>query len=226
MIKTNLRTVTVGIALLVGMALGLTVPKQAAATSYLYELALHPSGSSTFLSCGWHSGACWDAPTPVPSGPALDWKPQQDPVHSGFAVYFVAKTAASGGQAAAGTAQKITEFNQQCKHYVRVDIKDPGGTIRARTRYVHTLIYGTSGGWFAINSGYYPQTTNQRVGTTVGEPGCAWNGYHVHHEYGWNFSATANYPDEDRCNWSNVSYECGYYSTHIYPSALTSWWYP
>jgi len=213
-------------AFLLGVTLGLAVPKNASATSYLYSLALHPSGDSQFLSCGWHSGACWDYPTPVASGPALDWKPQQDPYYSDFPVYFKAKTAASGGQASAGTAVKVIQANTQCSHIVRVDIKDLGGSKKADTRYLHTKLYGTDGGAYTLNSGYFPVTTNTRIGTAVSESGCAWTGYHVHHERGLNFSGTTYYPDENYCNWSNVPGQCGYKATDTYPAALTSWYYP
>lgn len=49
----------VGIAVLIGAMAGLTVPKETKAVNYSVYIELWPGGSSD-LTCGWHSGICYD----------------------------------------------------------------------------------------------------------------------------------------------------------------------
>lgn len=55
-----------------GIGFAILIPKPAAATSYDYYVELWPGGSST-LTCGWHTGPCYDDDSLVSSGNALDW---------------------------------------------------------------------------------------------------------------------------------------------------------
>lgn len=75
------------LATVVGAFAGLLVPKSTSAVS-LYNVYVHPTADT--LTCGWHGGACWDYPTYVPSGWALDWRTIL--AGSSFNVYFFVKS--------------------------------------------------------------------------------------------------------------------------------------
>jgi hypothetical protein len=75
-----------GLAVALGLLAGIMAPKPSSAVS-LYNVYVHPTADT--LTCGWHQGACWDYPTVVPSGWALDWKPCVG--NSSFTVYLFTK---------------------------------------------------------------------------------------------------------------------------------------
>lgn len=206
----------------VGLLLAALVPKPAKATQTTYYLDLHPTAS--YLTCGWHSGPCWDYPTPVASGWALDWG--TSPAGS-FNTYFYSKSSNGLGYSNAGTAEVFYDTGT-CKHWTYAVIRDPGRNWHADALYQHT-ISTTTGNTFTIASGTYPQTTSYVVGYTAYESGCAWYGYHVHEESGggWASRLTGNYADEDNCNWPkrNVNNSCGTKDIDTYAMLSTSWTY-
>lgn len=208
------------LALSAGLFVAALVPKSAQATPTTYYLDLHPTAN--FLTCGWHDGACWDYPTPVASGWALDWATSPA---GAFNAYFYTKSSNGLGYSNAGTGT-VSYVADYCQNYTYVVIKDPGGNWHADALYVHTEAT-THGISFTISSGTYPQTTSYELGETASEDGCAWTGYHVHEQTGGGFTTrlTSNYPDEDNCNYPNNSAQCGIKDIDTYAMLSTSWTY-
>lgn len=95
--KSKLVQLGLPVAML-GLALGLLVPKQAGATTYYsVNIQLWPGGSSD-LTCGWHGGPYVNNDATVQSGLALDWAPSST-------ISFYVKTLSDGsGFAYAGVA--------------------------------------------------------------------------------------------------------------------------
>ncbi len=203
-----------------GLILGTLAPRPTQAISTNYYLDLHPTAN--YLTCGWHDGACWDYPTPVASGWALDWT--TSPVGS-FNAYFYSKSSNGMGLPNAGTAT-VAYTGGTCVNYTYCVIRDPGGNWHADALYVHTTST-TTGSSFTIASGTYSQTTSYQLGYTANESGCSWTNYHVHQQSGggWATRLTGNYPDEDYCNSPNNAGQCGVKDINAYAMLTTSWTY-
>ncbi len=206
-------------ALGVGLTAGALFPKGTQALATTYYLDLHPTANN--LTCGWHSGACWDYPTPVASGWALDWA--TSPVGA-YSVFFYTKSSNGAGYSVSGTATVSYDEFGSCKHWTYGVIRDNTGTWRADAKYVHA-ISTTTGNVISIASGVWPQTTSYILGYTANESGCAWTNYHTHQESGGGWPNRLSYPDEDTCNAPNKPDECGIYDIDTYPMLGTSWTY-
>jgi hypothetical protein len=188
---------------LVGVILGLLAPKAAGAVTYSVYIQLWPSGGST-LSCGWHSGPCYDDDSRVSSGAALDWSP------SSTVSFFSKSSTDSGVYAIAGTATIAVVSQSSCSHNVRADLKDNNSLQRASATYVHTANSVSNGTVIDINTQQYNLvSTTSAIGSTANETGCGdtWSGYHVHQEgsSGWTL---ANYPNHSTCNRPNITTDC------------------
>jgi hypothetical protein len=201
-----------------GLLAGTLFPKTslAASTYYLYR---HPTAS--YLTCGWHVNACYDYPTPVASGWALDWT---DAVpSSGFYVYFYTKSNTGGSSSWAGTGAVGAPGSSTCFHQTYVVIRDVTDNWQADAKYTHT-VRTYFGSRITIQTGLFPQTTSAIIGETADEGSCStWSGHHVHEESGGGWPNKLNYPDEDTCNWPYKPDECGTYNIDAYPMLGTSW---
>jgi hypothetical protein len=205
------------LAIGVGLMAGMLTPKPSGAVS-LYNIYLHPTADT--LTCGWHNNACWNYPTPVASGWALDWATTPS---SDFYVYFFTKSDNGAGSGTAGTGTVIYSSPNECQHLTGVIIKDLGGIERGRVQYDHTVSIATSS-IIPIQSGYTPQLTSAAIGDTADEGPppedggeCAWYGFHVHEAQVSGASWTKlNYPDEDTCNSPNLMTDCGIYNINLY----------
>jgi len=203
-----------------GLLLSALLSKPAQATQTTYYLDLHPTAN--YLTCGWHSGACLDYPTIVPSGWALDWATYPS---GSFNAYFYSKSSNGIGYSNAGTAEVVYDSGT-CKNWTYAVIRDPAGNWHSDAKYVHTVSTKT-GYAFTISSGSFPQTTSYQLGYTAYESGCSWGGYHVHEESGggWTTRLTSNYPDEDQCNYPYNPSQCGIKDIDTYAMLSTSWTY-
>lgn len=214
--KSKLVQLGLPVAML-GLALGLLVPKQAGATTYYsVNIQLWPGGSSD-LTCGWHGGPYVNNDATVQSGLALDWAPSST-------ISFYVKTLSDGsGFAYAGVAWISSQSQTGCSHVMYASVYDNASTWRAGNYYVHTTNGVGSGASVYINAQQYSRvSTSSAIGSTASESGCgdSWYGYHVHQQIdsGWTI---ANYPDHTTCNkdypapFSNNVSDCwvsnGYY---------------
>lgn len=205
-------------AILAGMGFGLLTPKLAHATTLFY-IYLHPAAS--YLTCGWHTGACYDDDSQMVSGWALDWNYGGN---SSFTVNWVSKSNNSSGGSWAGTGNISYYSSGSCRHETTVTIRDIYGTWQDATVYVHTSS-SQGGTYFYINSGYYPQTTTTSIGPTAYESGCSWSGYHTHIEASGGWESQLSYPDHTTCNLPYMPNDCGTYDNYTYPMYQDYWSY-
>ena len=214
-------TLTIAAAV-VGVLTGLLAPKSAHASLESFSLELWPGGGST-LTCGWHSGPCYDNDSLVSSGGALDWAGQ-----STITSVFRA-TMSSSLFANAGTGYATVGTQSSCLNYVVVDVSDVYGGFQTGTHYYHTWNSIANGTTWNINaaSGYWT-STNKTLGSTASEAGCGetWSGYHVHQLAGSGWTLRS-YPDHSTCNvdeapvTNNVS-DC--WVGAGYKQADRTWW--
>lgn len=207
-------------AISVGLAFGFAIPKAAHATS-LYEVYLHPAASN--LTCGWHTGACYDDDAEVQSGWALDWNYGSN---YSFTVNWISKSDNSGGYSWAGNGFISYYGSGTCTHITTIVMKDRGGSEKNRTQYVHTSS-GLGSASFYVSSGYYPQTTTAEIGATADESGggCSWSGYHSHIESLSGWDSKRSYPDHTTCNLPNIPDDCEYFDNYTYPMYRDAWTY-
>lgn len=155
--KPSVRRLGLITAATIGVSLGLIAPKPANAVWVTFHFELWPGGGST-LSCGWHSGTCYDDDSLVQSGASLDWSVQTT-------VRFVGKES-TGSQmfavGATGWAAKGTQSD--CTHQVHVSVYDILSNLKAGAEYLHTEST-ISDHSFNISSGYQTlATTTESLG--------------------------------------------------------------
>lgn len=198
--------------------LAMFVPKPAAAVNYTVDVQLWPGGGST-LTCGWHSGPCWDDDSLVSSGLALDWS-------SNNAVNFYTKTSTNSPMfPVAGSAYITVPTQSSCSHHIYAEWYDNNALLRNRTHYIHTSNTISDGTSFYINTSQYGFVdTTRALGTTANESGCtAWTGYHLHQQMISNWTI-ANYPDHSTCNQPNITDDC--WVANSYYMGYASWQVP
>ncbi|MGE3075194.1 MAG: hypothetical protein AB7N24_15675 [Dehalococcoidia bacterium] len=203
--------------LIVGVVSALLAPKAASATNYSVYIELWPGGSSS-LTCGWHSGPCYDNDSLVSSGAALDWAP------SATINFFVKSSTDSSVYSIAGTGYITSQTQEACIHTMYSSVSDNHPTWRAGVWYYHTDDSLTSHTEYINTQQYNIVSTTKAIGTTADEDDCGdtWSGYHVHQlsDGGWTL---ASYPDHSTCNvdaapvtnnvtdcWVSNSYKMGY----------------
>lgn len=205
-------------ALAAGLVFGLLAPKSARASS-LYHVYLHPAADH--LTCGWHTGPCYDDDSKVVSGWALDWNYGAD---QSFTVNWISKSDNSAGNSWAGTAN-ISYTSGTCTHWTYVTVNGTDGYYKNETRYVHTST-AQAGTYFYISSGYYPVTTTTAIRTAVSESGCSWTGYHTHIEQTGGWDSKLNYPDHTTCNVPSITTDCGPFNNYTYAMYGDTWTLP
>lgn len=206
------------VAVFLGMFAALLYPKASRASTN-YSLWLHPTTS--YLTCGWHSGACWDDDSLVSTGWALDIHPNPGGSSFVYYIYFKAANLASLTTAETGVVSYDTGT---CKHWTYVSVYGNDGIWKADVRAVHTVSTAT-GTYFYINSSgiFTPATTHVAVGYATDESGCAWTGYHVHEESGGGWPNKLYYPDHTDCNEPNIPDECGVKNNDANAMLSTDW---
>lgn len=202
----KLTSLLIGLVAILGVLGGLLVPKPAEALVYSVHIELWPGGGST-LTCGWHSGPCYDNDALVSSGAALDWAPSSN-------ISFYTKSSTDSPQfAVAGSAYVWSPSQSSCSHQRYASVSDNRADWRAGVFYIHTAGSGTS--TIPINTAQYTlATTSSVIGATAYEGGCVssnglptWTDYHVHQlsDGGWTL---ANYPDHSTCNRPTITADC------------------
>lgn len=208
----------IGIAVLMGAIAGLAVPKESKAVNYSVYIELWPGGSSD-LTCGWHSGICYDDDSQVSSRAALDW------AASATISFYVQSSTDSGLFSVSGTGYLTSQTQTSCSHTMYASVYDNTATWRAGVWYYHTDDSLSSYNQDINTQQYNLVSTSKAIGTTANESGCgsSWTGHHVHQmsDGGWTL---ANYPDHSTCNkdypepftndvsdcWVSNSYHMGY----------------
>lgn len=187
---------------MVGIVAGFIAPKPVAATTYWVYIQLWPGGGST-LTCGWHSGPCYNDDEQVSSGSALDWSTV------GTISFNVKSSTDSPIYAIAGTATVTAGQQSACSHYVYAELKDNNAQSRGQVTYVHTAASGETTVYIDTEQ-YNLVPTTEGIGSAAYEGGCgdSWGGYHVHQDgtSGWTL---ANYPDHSQCNRPTITTSCG-----------------
>jgi hypothetical protein len=216
----------VGIALLIGVIAGLATPKGSKAVNYSVYIELWPGGSSD-LTCGWHSGPCYDDDSQVASGAALDW------ASTSTISFYVKSLTDSPSFAVAGTGYLTSYTQATCDHRMYASVYDNAATWRAGVWYLHTDDSLTSFGQDINTQQYNLVSTSKAIGTTANETGCgsSWTGYHVHQmsDGGWTLW---NYPDHSTCNkdypepFTNDVSDCGVSNSYYMGYANWSVAYP
>lgn len=207
-------------AALLGVALGLLMPKPAAAIWHDFYIELWPGGAST-LTCGWHSGPCYDDDSLVSSGAALDWGGS-----SGIA-FLVKSSTGSNLFALAGTGWVSKDAQSTCDHRAHVSVYDNNGGWRATATYLHTSSSFTNHSINISTSRYGLVSTTEPLGTTANESGCgsSWSGHHVHQiaDGGWTLRS---YPDHRTCNRPTITTDCWVGSGYKQGDIAWSQWVP
>jgi hypothetical protein len=213
-------TVAFASALAAGLLVGVFTPKPAEAVS-IYHVYLHPTADH--LTCGWHTGACYDDDSQVVSGWALDWNYGPN---SSFTVNWISKSDNGAGSSVGGTGN-ISYISGSCQNWTYVGVNGTDGYYKNETRYVHTSTT-QSGTWFYFASGYTPQTTTTSIGTAANETGCgsSWTGYHAHIEQTGGWDSKLSYPDHTTCNVPNITTDCGPFNNYTYPMYGDTWSLP
>jgi hypothetical protein len=160
----------------IGLISAMLLPKPASASTAHFTFELWPGGSS-YLTCGWHSGPCYDDDSLVVSGTALDWGGQ------GGLQFYSKAGSDSSAFTVAGWGYATVPFQQACRHEVHVRVYDNLDNYRAIAYYLHTANSIADGTEFPIYSGVFTMTsTTKAIGSTADETGCgsSWTDHHVH----------------------------------------------
>lgn len=183
---------------LVALSVALAVSADSASGwSADYALRVNPGGSSTLdhLTCGWHTGACYDQVV----GDALDWDNEDNAT-----VYW--RSFGNCSQACGTVATGTIEYAEPYCTETRVRVRDLQGRDLGRIVYTHTttsqqgaefLIQGAGAGWGSTTVG---------IGTSLTEEICVeFSGSHVHqyHREG-DWTKNPQYPDTPGSGYYDV----------------------
>ena len=202
----KLPSLLIGLVAILGALAGLLAPKSAEAQVYSVYIELWPGGGSS-LTCGWHSGPCYDDDARVVSGGALDWAPSSS-------ISFRTRSSTDSPLfSVAGDAYMSSPSQSSCWHERYATVKDNRGDPRPSVSYLHTAGSGTS--TIPINTAQYTSAeTSSVIGSTASESGCTtsnglptWTNFHVH-QVGTGGWTIANYPDHSTCNLPSKTTDC------------------
>ncbi len=199
------------IPLLIGALLGTSVPLSSASTFQYRANLLPPSGNtgqSPALTCGFHSGACYNGAT----GNFLDWDNTSTLLVS-FRGIFTRSNSPQETNRLYGRRALVSSGSEVCE-VQKVYLIDYGELkIRGVMQYTHASMNSTAE--FPIATSSTGTYNIKSLGTMVNDSGrdCAWTGTHVHAGYmatgnATRYKNTSMYPDGDYCT---PGVNCGSY---------------